>query len=115
VQQAVHGKGRAGAIAQQPLLGGAVVCFDSDTGIHREAAVPDRLCALTRKKMRCTMLCTAPSRCMKKRSRFGTESTHWHTGSREKTWSLSCAAVSTMSRVLHEGHTPRPLQEEATK
>ena len=22
-----------------------------------------------------------------------------------------CAAVSTMRRVLHEGHTPRPLQE----
>ena len=27
-----------------------------------------------------------------------------------KTWSVRCAAVSAMRRVLHEGHTPRPLQ-----
>jgi hypothetical protein len=32
-----------------------------------------------------------------------------------KTWSLRCAAVSTMRRVVHEGQTPRPLQEKATK
>jgi len=31
--KAIHGKGRAGAIPQQPLQGGAVVCFDADTGI----------------------------------------------------------------------------------
>jgi hypothetical protein len=35
----IHGKGRAGAIAQQPLQCGPVVCFDEHTGIHREAAV----------------------------------------------------------------------------
>jgi hypothetical protein len=31
------------------------------------------------------------------------------------TWSLRCAAVSTIRRVVHEGQTPRPLQEKATK
>ena len=29
----------------------------------------------------------------------------------ESRWSVRCAAVSTMRRVLHEGQTPRPLQE----
>ena len=37
--QSLHGKGWAGAVAQQPLQGGAVVCLDADTGIDREAAV----------------------------------------------------------------------------
>ena len=32
-----------------------------------------------------------------------------------KTWSVRCAAVFTMRLVLHEGHTPRPLKEKATK
>ena len=50
------------------------------------------------------MLSTAPSRCRRKRSRFGTDSTHWRTGRRGKTWSVRCAAVSPMHRVLHEGH-----------
>ena len=37
--QAVHGKGWAGAVAQQPLQCCAVVCFDEYTGIHRKPAV----------------------------------------------------------------------------
>ncbi|BBB10720.1 glycoside hydrolase family 31 (plasmid) [Sphingopyxis sp. EG6] len=52
---------------------------------------------------------------MKYRNLLGTESTHWRTGRRGKTWSLRCAAVSTIRRVVHEGQTPRPLQEKATK
>ena len=28
---------------------------------------------------------------------------------------MRCAAFSTMRRVLHEGHTPRPLQEKAIR
>ncbi len=70
---------------------------------------------MTRRKMRSTMPNTALSRCMWYRSRFGTDSTHWRTGRRGKTWSVRCAAVSAMRRVLHEGQTPRPLQEKATK
>ncbi len=65
--------------------------------------------------MRSTILSTGPSRCMKYRNLLGTESTHWRTGRRGKTWSLRCAAVSTIRRVVHEGQTPRPLQEKATK
>ena len=38
-----------------------------------------------------------------------------YAGRRGKTWSLRCAAVSTIRRVVHEGQTPRPLQEKATK
>lgn len=45
---------------------------------------------------------------MKYRNLLGTESTHWRTGRRGKTWSLRCAAVSTIRRVVHEGQTPRP-------
>ena len=41
-----------------------------------------RVCAITRRKMRSTMLSTAPSRCMKYRNLLGTESTHWRTGRR---------------------------------
>ena len=52
-----------------------------------------RLCAMARRKMRRTMLSTAPSRCMKQSRRFGTDSTHWRTGSRGKTWSVRCAAA----------------------
>ena len=37
--QALHGKGWTGAIAQQTLQRSAVVGFDADTGIDREAAV----------------------------------------------------------------------------
>ena len=37
--KALHGKWRAGAVAQQPLQGCPVVCLDADTGIHRETAV----------------------------------------------------------------------------
>lgn len=40
---------------------------------------------MTRKKMRSTKPSTAPSRCMKKRNRLGTDSTHWRTGRRGKT------------------------------
>jgi len=42
-------------------------------------------------------------------------STHWRTGRRGKTWSVRWAAASAMRSVLHEGQTPRPLQEKATK
>jgi len=31
------------------------------------------------------------------------------------TWSVRCAAASAMRRVLHDGQTPRPLQEKATR
>jgi hypothetical protein len=41
--------------------------------------------------------------------------THWRTSRRGNTWSRRCAAASAMRRVLHEGQTPRPLQEKATK
>jgi hypothetical protein len=37
--KAVHGKGWAGAIAQQPLQRGAVVCFNANTRVHRKSAV----------------------------------------------------------------------------
>ena len=37
--KALHGKGWAGAVPQQPLQASAVVCLDAHTGIHREAAV----------------------------------------------------------------------------
>ena len=37
--KAVHGKGWAGAVPQQPLQCGAVVCFDEHTGIDRKPAV----------------------------------------------------------------------------
>jgi hypothetical protein len=35
-------------------------------------------------------------------------------GRRGNTWPQRCAAVSAMRRVVHEGHTPKPLQEKAT-
>jgi hypothetical protein len=41
--------------------------------------------------------------------------THWRTSRRGNAWSRRCAAASAMRRVLHEGQTPRPLQEKATK
>ena len=37
--QAFHGKGWTGAVAQQPLQRSAVVGFDADPRVHREAAV----------------------------------------------------------------------------
>jgi len=40
--QTTHCKGWAGAIAQQPLQGGAVVCFDAHPRVHREPALPPR-------------------------------------------------------------------------
>lgn len=61
------------------------------------------------------MLSVSPSRFMKYRNRFGTDSKHWRTGSRGKTWSRRCAAVSAILLVVHEGHTPLPLQEKATR
>ena len=50
----------------------------------RTGAVGLQVCAITRRKMRSTMLSTAPSRCMKYRNLLGTESTHWRTGGRGK-------------------------------
>lgn len=41
----------------------------------------------------------------KKRSRFGTDSTHWRTGNRGRTWSARWAAASTIRRVLQAGQT----------
>ena len=49
------------------------------------------------------------------RRRLGTDSTHWRTGRWGNTWSVRCAAASAIRRVLHEGQTPRPLQEKATR
>ncbi len=31
------------------------------------------------------------------------------------TWSTRCAALSSMRRALQDGHTPRRLQEKATR
>ena len=39
----------------------------------------------------------------------------YYTWSKEFLEAGICAAVSTIRRVLHEGQTPRPLQEKATK
>ena len=38
--QTIHCKRWAGAAAQQPLQGGAVVCFDAHPRVHREPALP---------------------------------------------------------------------------
>jgi hypothetical protein len=65
-----------------------------------------RVCAITRRKMRSTMLSTAPSRCMKYRNLLGTESTHWRTGGRGIRDRSGCAAVSTMRRVVHGADSP---------
>lgn len=66
-------------------------------------------------KMRSAMFSAAPSRCMKYRSRLGTDSTHQRTGMYGKTWSARCAVVSTMRRVLQNEQAPRPLQTKARK
>ena len=70
---------------------------------------------MTLRRMRSAMASSALSRCMKQRSRFGLDGSHWRTGRRGDTWSHRCAAISAMRRVVHEGQTPRPLQEKATK
>jgi hypothetical protein len=49
---------------------------------------------MTRKKMRST----TPSRCMKKHSRFGTDSTHWRTGQAGKD------VVAEVRRRLYTAH-----------
>ena len=46
---------------------------------------------------------------------FGDRQHHWRTGRRGNTGSLRGAAASAMRRVLHEGQTPRSLQEKATR
>jgi len=51
---------------------------------------------------------------MKYRNLLGTESTHWRTGRRGKTWSLRCAAVSTIRRVVHEGQIVVPTVAAAS-
>jgi len=68
---------------------------------------------MARSQTRSTALVRAGSRGRKGRSRFGSESTHWRTGSGGSTASLRWAARSTIRRVLQEGHTPRPLHEKA--
>jgi hypothetical protein len=47
--------------------------------------------------------------------RLGTDNTHWRNGWRGNTCSTRCAAVFTMRRVMHEGQTPRTLQENAIR
>ena len=45
---------------------------------------------------------------------IGSDSTHWRTGTRGKTWSTQCAAVWAMRRAPHDGQKPRRLQLKAT-
>ena len=93
----------------------APICADALSSCAAPGQCRCRHCATTRKKMRSAQFSAALSRCMKVRSRFGTDSTHWRTGRWGKTGSTRCAAVWAMRRALHEGHPPRPLQAKATK
>lgn len=73
-----------------------------------------------RSTWRCVIFCRSlRKRCMPtvplRRTQQGSTA-HWRTGKRGgRTWSLRWAAVSAMRGVLHEGQTPRPLQEKATR
>jgi hypothetical protein len=66
-----------------------------------------------RRKMPSTPLATSGVWCRNGRSRLGTDSTHCRTGRCGNTSSVRWAATSAMRRALHEGQTPRPLQEKA--
>ncbi len=73
-----------------------------------------RVVRIPRRNMCSTAPAIAGLWCRKGRRRFGTESTHCRTGSGGRTWSTRWAAVSTIRRALHDGHTPRLAQENAT-
>jgi hydroxypyruvate isomerase len=97
--------------ATSPICNSLVSSLVKPSVVLQRSISADRI---ARRNNRNAQFKAAVSRCIKYRSRLGTESTHCLTGCTGNTCSTKCAAVSFIRLVQHEGQTPRPLQENAT-